>query len=180
MAVIGTRGADPRPKQSRSLRSGAPGAESPGPLEVDGGGRPAELGRSEPPKRRDPSTEADALDGTMLGGEGRATGDGGSQVVASVMVKRVAALPGRHVYIYGPEDEVLGHLTFDVHLGRLYPSDAAGARTDTAFLSLDGKSFDRGTLSDFEQMVFVKACAGIMKRVQAGEEPPETAHRFFY
>ena len=101
-------------------------------------------------------------------------------MVASVMVKRVAVLDGRHIYIYGPDDEISGHLTLDLSTAHLYPSDEGGSRTGAAYISLDGKDAEGGTLSDFEWNVFLRATVGIRKKVLAGQEPPDTAHRFFH
>ena len=104
-----------------------------------------------------------------------------AQVVAALMVKRVAILPAnRHIYLYGPDESTTRFMTLDLVAGRIYPSTAEGEPLGEAYASEDGESYAQGDLDSRELNIFLRSTVGVFDRVRAGEEPPETAHRFFY
>lgn len=97
----------------------------------------------------------------------------------SLMVRRVMVRDQGHVYIYGLDDDIAGHLTVDVGLGRIYSSDDQGQAVGSAFVTTDGSEFGTGDLQGDQWQAFLKASASLIKKLREDREPPDTAHRFF-
>jgi hypothetical protein len=94
-------------------------------------------------------------------------------------IERVKTDGQRHTYAYGREGSHEAHLTLDLDEGRLYPSDADGHRTSSAWVNVAATEDSRGDLPSDAWARFVEAAAGVIKRMRKEGRPPRVADRVY-